>query len=293
MITTPQLAALECSNHQAMALVDRGRLVRVQRGVFRAADWPLSESQEWAIACAATAGVLCGQSAGRFWEFRKVPRPALPEVVVARLSRSATTVARVRRTGRIEPTDIVRRSDGLVVTTPVRTAFDLAASLSAASLESVIEQGLDRRLFTVRSLIATGVRLAAPGRAGSRRFLDVVGSRPAYLQPVDSDLEMRFERALHRAGAPQPVRQHAVRLDGRVTVHCDFAWPRHQLAVEVDHSVWHASREASNRDKWRDRKLGLLGWHLVRVTEDDLRERMTETAADVVTLLALRTMLAS
>ncbi len=65
---------------------------------------------------------------------------------------------------------MVRRRDGIALTAPPRTVFDAAAVVSPEDLESMIEQGIDRQMFIVATLVATSRRLARPGRAGSTEF---------------------------------------------------------------------------------------------------------------------------
>src|SRR5439155_10620091 len=125
---------------------------------------------------------------------------------------------------RIDPVDIVERPDGTRVTSPPRTAFDLAWRLNDDRLASVLEQLLHEQMCTIPTLFATGRRLGERGRNGSDRFARVIQSRPAWMRPVASDLELRFERAVMAARLPRPLRQPAITLpDGRV-VHPDFLW---------------------------------------------------------------------
>ena len=58
----------------------------------------------------------------------------------------------VHRTRHLPDSDVVRRQDGIDVTSPPGTAVDAAALLSADDLESLIEQGIDRTYFTIATL---------------------------------------------------------------------------------------------------------------------------------------------
>lgn len=60
------------------------------------------------------------------------------------------------------PESDVTTVDGLRVTTPLRTVIDLAPELSSSDLRRVVDDCLDRRLFTVDDAL---VRLAAPDMA--------------------------------------------------------------------------------------------------------------------------------
>lgn len=182
------------------------------------------------------------------------------------------------------------RADGIVVTSPPRTLFDLASVLDADALESAIEQGIDRGMFGVPTLWGVARRLATRGRPGSTRFVDVLAGRPSWVKPVGSNHELVLARALVAAGLPEPVRQHPVMLGNGRTVHPDLCWPDVRLIVEVDHVTWHGGRIASTQDKRRDRQLRLRGWEVDRVTDADLRDAREVTVREVVELHALRTM---
>ena len=73
-------------------------------------------------------------------------------------------------------------------------------------LESLIEQGIARSNFTVPTLWAHARRLCRHGRPGSARFVEVLSRREVWRRPVDSDYELRLERAMRAAGF---LRSHA------------------------------------------------------------------------------------
>lgn len=68
------------------------------------------------------------------------------------------------------PESDITTVDGLRVTTPLRTVIDIAVEIDSEQLELVIQQCLDRNLFTVEEALA---RIAEPGmrsRAGGQRL---------------------------------------------------------------------------------------------------------------------------
>lgn len=135
---------------------------------------------------------------------------------------------------------------------------------------------------------ATGRRLIHPARPGSARFARVVASRPAWLKPADSDLEVLLFDALRRAGVPGMVRQHRLELPGGWAIHADIAVPTLRWAVPVDHVTWHGGRIDAQRDKENDRQAGLLGWQVNRVTDDDVARRLAIVTAELVQLFERR-----
>jgi very-short-patch-repair endonuclease len=180
--------------------------------------------------------------------------------------------------------DIVERA-GCRVLRPARLVCDLAAHLDEGALESVIEQVLDRELATMPMLRRHAERFIAPGRPGSVRLARVLESRPGWLRPVDSDLELRVWRALRDRGLPLD-RQVRVELDGGEYVAIDLADRALRFGVEVDHVTWHGGRLDAQRDKRRDRGLARLGWSISRVTDEDLTLRFAETIDQLVAIVA-------
>jgi very-short-patch-repair endonuclease len=191
----------------------------------------------------------------------------------------------IHRSHRIEPVDIVEGPDGIRYTSPPRTVFDLASVVSDEQLESIIEQVLHDGSVTIPTLLATAARLRQRGRNGSARFGRVIESRPAWLRPVDSDLELRVERAIVDAGLPRPLRQHPVWLPNGEMFRLDFYWPDQSEALEVDHVTWHGGKLDLTADKRRDRLMRQLGIHTTRITDDDVRHRMPSVIADLRAIL--------
>jgi hypothetical protein len=140
-------------------------------------------------------------------------------------------------------------------------------------------------LATIPTLVATGVRLRERGRKGSARFGRVLQSRPAWLKPVDSDLELIVERAIIAAGLPRPVRQHVIRLPTGELIRIDFYWPDYAEALEIDHVTWHGGKLDLTEDKRRDRMLRRLGIHTTRVTDEDVRHRLPAIIDDLRAIL--------
>lgn len=291
VVTLDRLRALGITARQVRTLCEHGALLRVQQAVFVVAAAPTGDLQRIAIACTATSGAASVTTASRVWLYRGVPVdrwlhitvPYGRAVHVDKLDRVL-----VHRSRALPPCDVVRRRDGIVVTSPPRTLFDLAAVVESDVLESIVEQGIDRRMFTVPTLWGIARRLAGPGRAGSTRFVDVLASRPAWTKPSGSGDEIALEQALVAAGLPRPVRQCTLRLPNGRDVHPDLAWPDLRLAIEVDHVTWHGGRLDSTYDKWRDRQVRLLGWEVDRVTDTDIHRQRETTVRDLVRLYEQR-----
>lgn len=265
-----ELRDLGLTPDRIRGLVRGGALVPVHRGVYRAAGAPLGLELQARAACAARADyVVGGVSAGHLWEFRRLPRPGAVLHVLAppgSAPRGSGSVS-VRRSSVLEPEDVVHRPDGIRLTSPPRTAFDLAASLDAAALESVVEQVIDRHCG-VPTLWRTARRLEGAGRTGSAAFRRLLSSRGSWQRPAGSDLELRVLRGLEERGI-RLVRQHPL-VTRLGLIHLDGADPRIGWGLEVDHVTWHGGRFDAQYDKARDRAARAVGWEVERVTDGEL-----------------------
>jgi hypothetical protein len=265
--TTARLAAIGIRRRSIDRLKRDGRLVRVGQGVLAAAAWPDSLEHRMAAACAATGGVVCFPTAGLAWELRKTPRGDDTYVAITEGRRIDPLPGIViKRSYYLPECDIVRREDGIAVTSPPRTAFDAAWWLCDDDLESLLEDGMHRRYFLLPTLREVGRRMGCRGRPGSKRFREVLDSRDPALCPVHSDYELRLERALRKRGFPKLQRQCRLELaDGR-TIHPDLGIPARGFYIEIDHLTWHGGRLATDYDCRRDLEVAALGHRVERVT---------------------------
>ena len=283
--TLERLGRLGLSRRCVDGLVATGRFRRAGNGVLAATCWPITLEHRLAVACAVTGGAVAFPTAGLVWELRKTPR--VPDVHLwIPKSRCLTEREgiRVHRTGDLPGTDIVRRRDGIVVTSPPRSAFDAAAWLATDDLESLIEQGIHRPYFTIPTLWGVAGRLCRRGRPGSSRFVSVLTSRPAWRRPVESDHELRLERAMRDRGFPPLTRGHRLVLTTGEVIHPDLGLPEDGFFVEVDHLSWHGFRRETAYDRRRDLKVRAAGYHVERVTDLALDSDLEATIEDLWTI---------
>jgi hypothetical protein len=148
---------------------------------------------------------------------------------------------------------------GMVRTTPLRTAWDVAQWLDAVAAVGVIDAMLRTRLIERRQL-AESVRMGR--RRGCRRATQVfeLSDGGAQSRP-ESTLRVRFVLA----GLPRPVTQHPVQLPTGRVVHPDIAWPAYRVGVEYD-GEWHAEDDQFHLDRKRLNQLVGAGWTVLHVT---------------------------
>jgi very-short-patch-repair endonuclease len=282
------LLDLGLSRGQLDRLRAQGLLVCEADAVYRLTAAPRTDDQLAAIACATSPDVVVSHvSAGRTWGFRRMGRDDRLHVTMNGRSNRLVPGVVIHRSHRIDEVDIIEHGDGIRVTGPPRTVFDLAATVRDDALASIVEQLLHDSLCSLATLLATGDRLAERGRTGSARFRRVLASRPTDAAALASDLELRFEEALVEAGLPRPLRQHPIALLGGV-IHPDFYWPDEREIVEVDHVTWHGGKADLTYDKRRDRELWRRGIHVTRVTDDEIRFALTRVVADIAAILRSR-----
>lgn len=179
-------------------------------------------------------GVVGGYSAAELLGASCGPRDAPAEVVVAAHQRAQPGL-RVHR-ARLAP-DQSTVVDGVGLTTPVRTAYDLARRL--ARIEAVVAvDALAHRYGFAPSDVLAPVR-RHPGALGSTRLHGLVRLADPR---AESPMETRIRLAIIDAGLPAPVLQHPV---GPYLL--DLAYPRVRLGIEYD-GAEHRTQERAMRD---------------------------------------------
>jgi len=203
--------------------------------------------------------------------------------VLVPLSRAFRTTYRVQvhRTRRLTARDVTSFAE-LPVTTVARTLIDLAASMTAASVEVVVDDALVRGLTTVPLLSGALNRNAHQGCSGAplvREALSLWG-----VGPVESHAEAEVLRWLLSVGVPEPVRQLAVAgADGR-RFRVDLAWPQSRVALEVDGYAHHHGPRKLSADHERRSVLASLGWNVLTTTSAEVRRGGSSLLAALRTL---------
>lgn len=147
-----------------------GELIVEHEGVYRSAAWPVDVKSRCAAFCAADDRVVvCCGGAAQLCEYRSCTKVGVHITTTApgRPIGGSTVVHRcsIMPTGHAD-----HRPDGIRVTSPVRTVFDLTKHVEPITLESVIEQGLRRRQFDITALYDVGKLLCRRGRDGASQF---------------------------------------------------------------------------------------------------------------------------
>jgi very-short-patch-repair endonuclease len=215
---------------------------------------------------------IAGRSAAIIFR-AAVSGPTDPPVEVAVASSTSMRRHAGLRLGRtrLDPGDVMSLG-ALPVTTPVRTAFDLARRPGLTEAVVAVDALLRASRLTVPDLaryadervgwprtrqLGLVLRLAAPG--------------------AESPMETRLRLLLVLGGLPPPVVQYPL---PAANARLDLAYPQVKVAVEYD-GDHHRERRQFQHDVTRLNRIRLLGWTVLRFTADDILRRPERVLAQV------------
>lgn len=248
-----------------------GTIRRVFRGVYVDAAVPDSlELRARAVALVLPERmVVCDRCAAWLhgvdhWHPSDRDVPPLLDVVAR--SGTRTRIAGVHGAVRdlSSPDDVVHLPAGVLVTSPLRTAADLACQRGRLGAVAVLDQFARRHGVTTADL--RGILLRFAGRRGVTQLRELA----ADLCPEsESPGESWTRRLILDHQLPRPVPQHVVVVEG-TTYRLDLAYPHLKIAVEYDGTQWHDGPEQRERDQVRRAALTRAGWVVVVVRKDDI-----------------------
>jgi hypothetical protein len=242
----------------------RSRYVALHRDVYVPKDSELTAVLR-AKACwlrSRRRGVLTSFSASALHGARWID-PALPAVIIDTNRRPTAGIDVWEE--RIDA-DEIAVVDGIRVTTPARTALDLARrcplGVAVASIDA-LAQAVEVKVADVELLIERyrGHR----GMKAARTAIELIDAG------AQSPKETWLRLLLVRSGFPRPQTQIAVRNEwGWVEAYLDMGWEGIRVAVEYDGDQHRSSRAQYVKDI---RRLEMLeqryGWIVVRVIAED------------------------
>ncbi|MDE3131801.1 MAG: type IV toxin-antitoxin system AbiEi family antitoxin domain-containing protein [Acidobacteriota bacterium] len=234
-----QLLRLGLDDSAVAYRVRVGRLIRVHQGVYAVGHIPtnpLDRAHGALLAAGARTG-LAGATALALWRNERT-WPERIELISPRDIR--LTGVTVHRSSSLRARDI-RSAQGLRLTSPARTALDMAArvsrqALSMNELERLVDDLRHRNRLKVDQL--TDVVERNWRHPGAKPLRALIGY--SQREHSRSELERAFRRLLKRHGLPRPLIN--VRVGGE---RVDAYFPDHQLIVELD------GREVTHADDWR------------------------------------------
>jgi hypothetical protein len=265
-----QLVALGISRWSLRRWSHGGTITPVLPGVYALAGTKLSfEGRCMAVQLHFGASAyLSGTTAAALLGARSMPRARV--VVTVEPTAYVADVpdwVRVRRSAWRVEGDVSTRADGLRLSSPTRTLFDVASEFNVHRLSRLAEDLWHLGLATPDDAGEYLQLVRRSGRRGVRRLETWLGSIRSRCRPAQSGLELDIIDALRDVGLPDPERQHPLRLLTGDVVHIDVAWPDVRFGVEPGHSWWHGGDLKQRADMARDRACGEVGWDVKRVDE--------------------------
>lgn len=259
LVSRQQLLAAGIGRGAISRMLASGWLLPEHRGVYSVAyrsKQPFARETAAVLAIGPDA-VLSHRSAAFVWGMCPATSDASVEVIVPTRSAHRRDGIVAHRTNRLERLE-TRMHEGLPVTSPARTAVDIAAELTVRELERAVDEALIRRLARYSQLRAAASQ--AKGRRGGPLLNALLDHRGAPTV-TRSQAEERFLELVRKAGLPEP--EVNVRLHG---YEVDFFWREQKVVVEVDGYTYHATRSAFERDRAKDASLIAAGILVLRIT---------------------------
>ncbi|HET7418197.1 MAG TPA: DUF559 domain-containing protein [Solirubrobacterales bacterium] len=195
---------------------------------------------------------------------------------------TSTTQVRSRRKGIISHRAVLRADewlveDGIPVTSPCRTIFDLAAVVEMRELERAFHEA---EVAEVRDRVSLPMLLERyPGRRGTRKVRALLEAR----EPIGitrNDFEEAFRVLVVEYDLPRPRMNADLAVRGRF-FEIDALWEAQRVAVELDSRGVHGTRKRFESDRQRDRILQAEGYRTFRVTWRQLRDEPSEIVSDL------------
>lgn len=267
-----------------------GELRRVFRGVLVRAD--LADTVQLRAAALAlvvpTHQVVTDRTAA--WlhgvdVYGLTDKEILPAVEVCALrGRAVTELAGVDgRTRDLEPRDVMTIG-GVRVTTPLRTALDLACCLGRHRALGALDQFMRHHGVTIWEMRRELLRyFRRRGVLQARELVPLADPR------AESVRESWVRLELHDAELPAPVPQYRVYCSDARYYRLDLAYPAHRVVVEYDGEEFHDSVDRRESDRRRRAWLRDHGWTVIVVRKADLDDPRQAWLEDVREALRPRT----
>lgn len=271
-LTLTALSALGVGRRRLDRLVDDGVVRRQLRGVYVRAD--LRDTLDLRAQCAALVlpahAVVCDRSAAWLWGVDCL-EPGEHEFLPRLETVSVSGNDRVRR-GEVyggkrdlRP-DEIAEVRGMRVTTPVRTACDLACLRGRRSALAVYDAFRRHCGLTCHDYQRMLVRFA--GRRGVRQARELA---PYAITGAESQGESWLRADIIDGGLRPPDAQVWVHLPGLGWVRLDLAYEHLRVAIEYDGEEFHSTHDQRIADTRRRDALRRAGWLVIVVTKADFR----------------------
>jgi uncharacterized protein DUF559 len=205
-------------------------------------------------------GVLAGLAAAALHGSSWVDDDEPVELIWRNPHPPAGVITRNQRLANDEITHVAR----LPVTTPARTAYDLARQLPRGKAVARLDALMHATPFSMEDVLLLAKRY--PGARGLQRLRTAL---PLVDGGSASPKETWLRLLLIDAKLPVPNTQIPVHENWRLVAVLDMGWQKYKVAVEYDGDHHRTSRRQYAKDQRRLRKLEAMGWIVIRVIAED------------------------
>ncbi|MEY2478195.1 MAG: hypothetical protein QOG87_3510 [Actinomycetota bacterium] len=271
VFTRGEAIRLGATPGQLRTALRSGIIERAGWGIYRVTGSVETWRQKLMIAvlAAGPGAAVSGRAAAALW---RLPGYRVGPVVITQPRRpSRRFKVAHEHSSRFLPEHHVRVVDGIPVTSPERTAFDLCAHAAPKRALRLVKTVISMRLTTYSDLAVTLAETFAPARPGSREFraaLAKIDDKPV----TESELEDLVEAVLRAAGLELPVRQAEVGGTTAPVGRIDFLYRVARLVIEADSKQYHGNWLATEADHRRDKLLIAAGYQVIRTNWHELIE---------------------
>lgn len=169
--------------------------------------------------------------------------------------------------------DEVTTVAGIRVTTPARTAFDLARRLPRGKAVERLDALMNACPFSLEDVMLIAKR--HPGVRGLRRLRVAL---PLVDGGAESPRETWLRLLFVDAGLPRPTTQFVICDQGRYVRRIDMCWEEFKVGAEYDGEQHLTSRSQYALDIRVNRVLQRLSWHVIHVIKEDDSHDIVEQA---------------
>lgn len=266
-----QMVAAGLSIPRIDAMVARGKLIPVHRGVYKLGPGPLTDRGMLAAAILAStpSSLISQESAVGLYGLARLRTKPVHVTIEGNGSRTRRGII-VHRSRLIHPDDRASR-DRLPVTSISRTLVDIAGG-DRSFLRRTVDEAEKEGLLFARDVLAACDR--ANGKRGITYLRALIADLTATPPTID-EMERRFAW-LCNDHFPQHLQPDFNAPFGRWKL--DAYWPRYQLAVELDSVAHHSHRTQIRRDLAKNLDLADAGIDLIRLGWVEINQEAKRTA---------------
>lgn len=260
LATTAELLTA-MTRRQLEGHVRRGRLIRVWRGVYAAAQPDLLTRLRALDLVVGSHIVACLQTAAELYGFNTEQEPTVHVLDPGFRLRSTSGLVVHQREG--APLQLVssRRA-----TAPAWSAVELARVLQRPRALATLDAAVHSRWCSLADLAeAVNRQRGRRGIVAVRELLPLVDGR------AESAMESEARLAMLDHGLPRPELQYVIHGNDGERWRVDFAWPDAGVAAEYESVEFHSGAADMVRDRKRIAGIQEMGWILVPIVAGDVR----------------------